>query len=497
MTAPVAPTAYTPPPELLDQAQTPTFRRRPPGRIDSFGQAVGEFTRDYGLTPDRWQAYVLDDWTSINDQGKWCAYRAGLAVPRQNGKNGLVEMRELFGMAALGEKFLHTAHEVKTARKAFLRLLEFFDQPQVYPELSKLVESVRRTNGQEAIYLHNGGSIEFIARSKSSGRGYSVDVLVLDEAQELDNDQLAALQPTISSAPLRNAQMVFIGTPPTAQTNLAGMGSVFTKFRENSHDLANTSASCWAEWAADPACDLDDPDQWYRTNPALGDRLSILAVTEEREAMDDATFGRERLGQWSEAGGNRVIPDAWWRPLARYDLVDGGGEVAFGFDVSPARNQASVVASGISAEGVAYVDVVQQRQGPPDWLPAYLEELVGRNKSCRALVADATGPAANVIDQILARGLQVTQTSAADMASAYAVFYDSVAAETLHHLDQPPLNLALAAARRRRLRDGFAWSRKDAQSDISPVVAASLALWGLKTTHAKRPRRKTGRAVFS
>ena len=26
-------------------------------------------------------------------------------------------MRELFGMVVLGEKFLHTAHEVKTARE--------------------------------------------------------------------------------------------------------------------------------------------------------------------------------------------------------------------------------------------------------------------------------------------------------------------------------------------------------------------------------------------
>ena len=46
--------------------------------------------------------------------------------------------------------------------------------------------------------LKNGGSIEFIARSKSSGRGFTVDVLVCDEAQELTDEQMEAIQPAIS-----------------------------------------------------------------------------------------------------------------------------------------------------------------------------------------------------------------------------------------------------------------------------------------------------------
>jgi hypothetical protein len=65
-------------------------------------------------------------------------------VPRQNGKNALIEVRELFGMVGRGEKFLHTAHEVKTARKAFKRLQHFFgtkpDDPGAkFPELNALV----------------------------------------------------------------------------------------------------------------------------------------------------------------------------------------------------------------------------------------------------------------------------------------------------------------------------------------------------------------------
>ena len=49
-------------------------------------------------------------------------------------------MRELYGMVVLGERFLHTAHEVKTARKAFLRIAGFFENPRQYPELAAMAK---------------------------------------------------------------------------------------------------------------------------------------------------------------------------------------------------------------------------------------------------------------------------------------------------------------------------------------------------------------------
>ena len=57
----------------------------------------------YGLEPDDWQEDVLDDWLGRRADGRWSAATCGLAVPRQNGKNGIIEVRELFGIVALGE----------------------------------------------------------------------------------------------------------------------------------------------------------------------------------------------------------------------------------------------------------------------------------------------------------------------------------------------------------------------------------------------------------
>jgi hypothetical protein len=136
-----------------------------------------------------------------------------------------LEIRELFGLTLLGEKFLHTAHEVKTAQKAFRRLLYFFDNPRMFPKLHARTTMIRKANGQEAIVLDNGGSFELVARSRGSGRGFSCDVLVVDEAQELGEDHLAALLPTISAS--ANPQQIYTGTPPGQNAQ----GEIFEKIR--------------------------------------------------------------------------------------------------------------------------------------------------------------------------------------------------------------------------------------------------------------------------
>ena len=68
----------------------------------------------------------------------------------------------------------------------------------------------------------------------------------------------------------------------------------------------------------------------------------------------------------------------------------------------------------------------------------------------------------------------------------------------MRHLDQPTLNVALAVARKRRIGNGgFGWSRKDSESDITALVGATLALWGLTSSEvAIKGCKRSGRATF-
>ena len=474
-------------------AQRPRVHVAAKGRHREDGEDAAFLSSAYGLAPDEWQLFVLEDWLARSGRGgKFANLTCGLSVPRQNGKNAILEMRELFGMVQLGEKFLHTAHEVKTARKAFLRLASFFENERKYPELAELVKEIRRTNGQEAIVLNNGGSVEFVARSKGSGRGFTVDILVCDEAQELSDDALEALMPTTSAAPLGNPQWIFTGTPPGPTAN----GEVFTRTRDDALS-GKSSRLAWHEWSCSGAVDLDDPQSAASVNPALGGRLQWDVIEGERSRFSDEGFARERLGMWDSAGSHRVISADSWAVVADANLHDAGGEVAFAFDVSPDRSTATIASAAWTVDGLPYVDVIESRRGEPDWGVQRFVDMCERH-DVRAVVIDGASAAYSFVDPLRQRGLTVSVTSARQMAAAFGGFYDAVMDGQIRHLDQPLLNSALGAARKRKIGDsGFGWSRKDSESDITPVTSATLALWGLTSGEvADKPKVRTGKACF-
>lgn len=423
----------------------------------------------YGLDPDPWQKHILDAWFAENARGKWACTRAGLAVPRQNGKNAVLEIRELYGMVALGEKFLHTAHEVKTARKAFLRLASFFENERQWPELAALATTIRKTNGQEAIVLSNGGSVEFVARSRGSGRGYTVDVLVLDEAQELTDEQLEALRPTISSAPLKNPQTIQTGTPPPPGT----AAEVFERSRGAA--LAGAKRTAWHEWSIDEALedvDLDDRELWYATNPSLGIRLSLDVIEDERADMSDDGFARERLGSWKRTGMVSAIDPFKWARAAD-EKSSPGDPVAFGVDVTPDRERASIGMAGRRDDGRMHVELVDNHSGTA-WVADRLRELADRWKPC-AVVVDAGGPANSLIEPLKEAGFEIVEMSTRQITAACGGFYDDLTEGQLAHLGQVELDAAVQSARKRGVGDGaWLWSRRDL-TDISPLVAVTLA----------------------
>jgi hypothetical protein len=468
-------------------AQRPRVSLRPVSTDVRDADDAIALSSSYGLVPDDWQAWTLQGWLSRKRDGKLSAARCGVAVPRQNGKNGILEIAELFKLVVLGRRILHTAHEVKTARKAFIRLCSFFENPRQYPELAAVVRDIRRTNGQEAIYLLNGGSIEFIARSKGSGRGFTVDDLVCDEAQELNEDAFAALLPTISAAPSGDPQVILTGTPPAPTMS----GDVWTRMRTAGLERKDKRL-CWDEWSCDGSVDLDDIQRWIASNPALGGRLSLDVLKDERVAFDDDTFARERLGMWSGSNGRSVIDAQTWLTVAdvRSVALD---RLALAVDVSPDRSIASVSLAGQRADGLWHLELDEQRNGV-GWLVPWLVARCARN-DIRAVVIDGMSPAASIIDDLRQHKIKVTTTSSRDMAAACGTLYDGVMEGWLRHTDQPQVNTALSVARQRKLQDAWAWNRKSDTSDITPLVACTLALWGAQSSTVKKPTHSGRRKV--
>ncbi|MFD4858941.1 hypothetical protein [Streptomyces atratus] len=167
-------------------SQTPRILTVPKSCLSSSGQEAVELAALAGLKLDPWQQFVLDKGLGERPDGQWSAFEVAVNVPRQNGKGGVIEARELAGLFLLGEKLiLHSAHEFKTSIVAFRRIEQLI---MGCPDLRKRVLRVRKTTGEEAIELVTGQVLRFLARSGGSGRGFTGDCNVLDEAVILGDD---------------------------------------------------------------------------------------------------------------------------------------------------------------------------------------------------------------------------------------------------------------------------------------------------------------------
>jgi hypothetical protein len=190
---------------------------------------------------------------------------------------------------------------------------------------------------------------------------------------------------------------------------------------------------------------------------------------------------------WAGTSSQSVIDGESWASIA--DPASMAIEnLALAVDVSPDRSVASVALAGLRADGSWHVELDEHRAGS-GWIAPWLVKRCERN-TIRAVVIDGLSPAATLVDDLGKAGIKVTTTSARDMAAACGNFYDSVMDARVRHTDQPQVNVALSVARQRPLGDAWAWNRKNAVSDITPIVACTLALWGAQNSNVKKPTRR-------
>jgi hypothetical protein len=487
--------------EVLYGVQRPRIETVPPF-VSSSGQEAVELAASAGLELDPWQEYCLHVGLGEKANGRWSAFEIAINVARQNGKGGIIEARELAGLYLLGEPLIvHSAHEFKTALEAFRRIEQLIMNCD---HLRKRVAKVRRTTGEEAIELLSGQRLRFLARSGGSGRGFTGKCLILDEDMILGDGAMGALLPVLAA--VEDPQVWYLGS-----AGIGGLSVQLARLRRRA--LAAIEAGvpdpslAYLEWSINPhvrecppgCTDHDDPDapeSVARANPALGYRLSLEHTDRERATMGPEIFARERLGVGDypsdEADAWAVIGREAWEALAD-DRSRPEDPVAFAVDVTPERDHASICVAGRCGPGV-HVEVVDSRPGT-GWVVARARELTEK-WGPRCWVVDTGGPAGALItdltsalradpDAEVADGDEpellapVVQMRTRDVVQAVGQFYDAVAAGRISHLGQAPLATALAGARKRDLGDAWAWARRGVGVDISPLVAATHARWGL------------------
>ena len=145
--------------------------------VNSHGKEAIDLYEKSGRSAQEWQQLLINDILAYNDDGLWIHTKFGYSVPRRNGKNEVVAIREIYGLFN-GEAMLHTAHRTATSSSAFKRLLKLITD-------SGLKEGddfkVARQYGLEQIILfETNGSISFRTRTDTGGLGEGFDLLVID-----------------------------------------------------------------------------------------------------------------------------------------------------------------------------------------------------------------------------------------------------------------------------------------------------------------------------
>lgn len=457
-----------------------------------------------GKPLEQWQADAVDLMLSYRADGMWACYEFAEWVARQNGKGAIGEARALTGFFVLGEELITwTAHEYKTAHEAFRRMKTLIRRLG-NPLSDTLVDCdgilVKISNGNEESFerLDTGQRIIFIARSKSSGRGFTGDVVIIDETFAYTPEQAEALGPTLIARP--NAQIVYLSSPPLS----GDTGEIMFSLKDRAESGGDDSLG-YRDWGIVGFLDdraqinLNDPEQWAQANPALGrGRVTEETITRLRRmlsAQDARGFAREVLGLWPkrrEAGG--VIDPAAWKQMEDTESRR-HGDVTIGVDLNPQQTEATIGLFGLRADGLEHMQLMDHRPGIA-WVPGRLVELedvlkpvgyaMGRN-TYAALEAELTklgfvrpekadeperGNVAVVAgaDSSAACGLMLTVCRPVKQDNGDFEF-------RARHIGQPELTTAALSAKIREGADSVGWSRKESDEEITPLNSVTFAKW--------------------
>lgn len=407
-----------------------------------------------------------------------------ILFPRQAGKTTLV-----FDLV-LGRCLRYPDYRCAyTAQTGMMAAARFADRAAALARspLDPVVR-VHRGAGRERMSLGAGSFVRAFPPRDGALRGETLDLVVVDEAQEIDAaagellDQ--SIIPTTTNRPRR--QLILIGTAGTADS----------RFLRRYLDQARAAAA-----SADPEAGRIavveygfpevDPDTgvaaadplaeatWKAWHPGLVTGLTDLdALRTGLTALGPDGFSREYGNVW-QASAERVIPPALWAAARRPSTSSAGAAVTYGVDVALDRSAAAVLACWTDSDGVEVVEVVELGAGVT-WCAPRLAALHAEHGG--AVWLDAGGPAGTIVTDLAGSSDRppawLHPVGGRELAAACAGFLDRLGAGRVAHLGDRRLDAAVDAAARRPLGDGWVWGRRIAGGDLAPLVAASLALYG-------------------
>lgn len=338
---------------------------------------------------------------------------------------------------------------------------------------------VLRNGGREKLEFANKSVIWCVPPTAAAVRSKAADDIVIDEAGEFEGGKGEEFMNGV--LPLMDtrgelAQLIVAGTPGKMR---AGMfWELLELARGGKDDYVGI-----LDYSAEDTDDPEDRDVWRRVHPGPsaikpdGTPLTSLRTLERRfSQMPLPQFAREYLCIWPmDAATTAIDMEAWGKAAQPTPFMP--AKYGWAYDCAPDGSSAALVAAWREPNGEGWLEVIDHRQGT-DWLIASIREIqnsgqihpvvydrIGANMDV-AMRLDAARPA------LRSKGLFFMQ----GVVPAEAAFVRELHEGRLRHSNQVSLNSALRGATWRITEGARLWGRKASSSDLSPAVAAALAL---------------------
>lgn len=383
-----------------------------------------------------------------------------------------------------GYKVVTTAQDGIRARNRFREIQRILDSPAVDFEGTRnaghRMGRLRWANGDESIEFDNGSRLWVVPPEPGAFRGEASDAMLFDEAGELSPEKSEALVagalPLMDTRP--RGQVIIAGTPAEVRAGLLwdtvargrakakGVGIVDYSIRDDEQSI------------------IIDEDGTARLNTKVLRRvhpgistLTTLAVMQQRfESMPLAQFEREYMCRFPfDSSVGAISAAAWAKDSAGPDLPERPERLALAFDVAPDSSSAALLAAWRDPEGIGHLEVLAYRPRT-EWLPQVAAKAA---RKYRAPVAyDVIGANQDVADRLHRMRVRTAPLSLKHMMGAAGRIASEIEAGHVRHYEQADLTRAVEGSAWRNVGDGGRlFARKQSTTDVSPLVAASEALW--------------------
>jgi len=459
--------------ETMRTASRPTFGHRVAAIAEKLGQPFMPWQKQWALVAGE---MVRDDETGV-----WVpAYPEAFAtLPRQQGKTLWILAEEL-DRALLWSAYDRKPQSIAYTGQTGLEARKKFKKEHVplirHSALWAAVQRPRYAAEDTGLDFKNGAILTIWANSEESGHGAVIDMAVMDEIwADADNRREQAATPAMATR--HDRQKLIVSTAGTDASTL--YLSKQSAGRVNTVE-SKTTGIAYLEFGADPDADPEDPATWRSCMPALGYTISertVRTALEEMKAIDPdlVEFRRAWLNITKRASFERVIPPDLWAAACDPNVAPAAPYV-IGLDGTPNQSAASIVVA--DAEG--RVELVDHRDGT-SWA---VERTVGLAADLNAkVVVHSSGPVGNLIPALRAADVDVVEYGTREVVYASAEFVEHLADRHVRvrptvcqHCGRVPLTVAVEGATRLPVGDGWRWARKSTDVDISPLMAATLAV---------------------